>query len=185
MYTIFFMLTPSLFLLSHVLIDPSFVTVTDKSTSTVLFFTSSPFSFLHSRSFTIYYKCVTASRRLERGEQCVVTLSAALQLSAWFQLLLPAGRGGPGCRPSTRLPLHPSTPPPLHHHQNQSLCDTLQTIHWSPCITVQCTTNNGQQCGSGLQEQKRWRVITGKYEMWNGRGRGKGKESTVMEEIIV
>eukprot|EP00064_Thunnus_orientalis_P004337 superscaffoldBa00000392_g4348 len=60
--------------------------------------------------FTIHYKCVTGSRRVERGEQCVVTLSTALQLSAWLQLLLPAGRGGPGRRPSARLPPPPSPP---------------------------------------------------------------------------
>lgn len=142
--------------MSQGLIDLSSVTVREEksqNTSNCSFFPLLPPFFSPQSFFHIHYKCVTGYRRVERGEQCVVTLGTALQLSAWLQLPLPAGSGGPGHRPSVRLPLHP-----LHHHhhyhQNQSLCDTIQTIHGSPCITVQCTTNNDQPCGSGLRERE-------------------------------
>lgn len=92
-----------------------------------------PLSFLHSLSFTIYYDCVTGYRRVERGEQCAVTLRSALQRGAWLQLPVPVDRGGPGHH-SPRLP---SCPPPRRQHQNQSLCATIQTIGCGPCITVQ------------------------------------------------
>lgn len=53
------------------------------------------------------------------------------------------------------LPASPLLVPPFyHHHQNQSLCDTIQTIHRSPCITVQCTTNNDWPCGSGVRKKE-------------------------------
>lgn len=169
-----------MFLRSRVLIDPSSVTVTEKKYPKVpqlfffLFFSlAPPFPFLHSLSSTIHYECVTGSRRLARGEQCVVTLSAALQLSAWFPTPSPS-RPWRGCGGGGAAAL--STPPPfLRHHPNQSLRDTIQTIHPSPCITAQCTTNNGRPCGSGLGESLGRRVITGgnmKYEMEEEREQG-------------
>lgn len=124
------------FLMSQGLIDPSFVTVTEKNPKIPLTVFSLPppfFSFLHSLSFTIHYKCVTGYRRVERREQCVVTLNTALQLSAWLQLPLPAGCGGPGHHPSAHLLLHPPPPPPqpesiaLRHHTN----DPLKSMHHS------------------------------------------------------
>lgn len=81
----------NLFLISQGLIDPSFVTLKSKSTSNCSFSVLPPLFPLPTLSFTIHYICVTGSRRIERGKQCVVTLSAALQLSAWLRLLLPAG----------------------------------------------------------------------------------------------
>lgn len=152
------------------LIDPSFVTVTDnksKSTSTTLFFYFLPLSFLRSLSFTIHYKCVTGSRRVERGEQCVVTLSPALQLSAWFQLLLPAGRGGPGRRPSTQLPLHPSSTTRINRSATPYKRST--DVHASQYNARPTTSNLCRTEREGAR--LRWRVITGKYEIWNGRGK--------------
>lgn len=119
-----------MFLQSRVLIDPSSVTVTEKKNPKVpqlfffLFFSlAPPFPFLHSLSSTIHYECVTGSRRLARGEQCVVTLSAALQLSAWFPTPSPSRPwrvwgGGRGRRPlhtSTLPPPPPESIAPRHH----------------------------------------------------------------------
>lgn len=49
--------------------------------------------------------------------------------------------------PSPYLPdLHPHPHP--SHQQNQSLCDTVQTMRWSPCISGRCTTNNDRPAGA-------------------------------------
>lgn len=172
----------TLFLMSQGLIDPSFVTVTEKKNPkvplTVLFLSSPLLSFLLRLSFTIHYMCVTGYRRVERGEQCVVTLCAALQLSA----LAPApsssrpwGAWPPPLRPTPSL--LPALPPPIHLHQNQSLCDTIQTIRWSPCITVYSApptmTGHVAQDWERGSRSKMERVITGKYSIEMVKQRGK------------
>lgn len=139
-----------------------------KSSSNGSFFVIPLLSFLLRLSFTIHYMCVTGYRRVERGEQCVVTLGAALQLSA----LAPApsssrpwGAWPPPLRPTPSL--LPALPPPIHLHQNQSLCDTIQTICWSPCITVYSApptmTGHVAQDWERGSRSKMERVITGKY----------------------
>lgn len=151
-----------------------FVKITGKNPKiplTVLFFLLPPPFFLQSLSFTIHYMCVTGSRRVERGEQCVVTLSTALKLSAWLQLLLPAGRGGgPGHRPSARLPSPgpPLLPPPpesiaLWHHTN----DPPKSMHHS-------TVHHQQWLAMWFRSEKegariRWKVLTGKYKIKGGK----------------
>lgn len=127
------------------LIDSSSVTVTAKKKNrkqlTVLFFSLPPPSFLHSLSFTIYYDCVTGYRRVERGEQCAVTLRSALQRGAWLQLPCPSrpwGAWPPPRRPPPSLPPSLSTPTPS---APQSIACTppykrAAAAHASPCNRV-------------------------------------------------
>lgn len=151
-----------------------FVKITGKNPKiplTVLFFLLPPPFFLQSLSFTIHYKCVTGSRRVERGEQCVVTLSTALKLSAWLQLLLPAGRGGglaTAPLPASPLLVPPLLPPPpesiaLWHHTN----DPPKSMHHS-------TVHHQQWLAMWFRSEKegariRWKVLTGKYKIKGGK----------------
>ena len=69
----------------------------------------------------------------------------------------PARRRAPAPAPSPSRPWggHLPLSTPLRRHPNQLLHDTIQTIQWSPCITVRCTTSNDQPCGSALTERQR------------------------------
>lgn len=95
--------------MSQGLIDASFVTVTEKNPKVPLFFFSLPsLSFLHSLSFNIHYKCVTGSRRVEKGEQYVLTLSTTLQLMPGSSSFSQQAVGGPATAPLSASHLQPS-----------------------------------------------------------------------------
>lgn len=126
-----------------------------------------PLYFLHSLSFIIHYKCVTGYRRLVRGEQCVVTLGTALQLSAWLQLPLSAGRGGPGRHPSAHLPLRPSTTSRINRRATPyKRSAEVHASQYSAPPTMTSRAVHDWEWGSAAKMESCY----GQIQHWSGRG---------------